>query len=78
MGISEPEIDGESPCARYGHSANFLLNQNLFVIVGGTGQNGQYLDDIVALKLSSMNWMKIAYQGQQIPRTMHFSFFREN
>ncbi len=54
----KPDVDGEPPMPRYGHSANFFPKRNYMVVFGGRNDSSGYLNDLWLLELERLCWIR--------------------
>lgn len=70
----KPEILGNPPQGRYGHTVNYHRASNILIIYGGRNdlncERGDdiILDDISILNLENMNWCAVSFYGNISPR----------
>jgi len=69
---------GKSPCARYGHTMNYIQEKSCLMIFGGrTNGSVGYLNDLWIISVIDLDWIKVQYRDINIsmpePRYSHCS-----
>ena len=73
--LEKPSCAGRGPESRYGHAMVFNREVNLLIIHGGVNIHSSrqaYFNDMYALKLNSLSWVRVQLFNQQARQRAFF------